>query len=242
MFFDPGVIGLKDIKGEVESTYDSISPFFHEHRKRLWPPMASFIEEVSPCKLIDIGCGTGRIILEGIKRDCSVTGVDISTGQLETARSYLKEHGSLEGFHLVKADMEDLPLPDDTFDASTMIASLHHLPDRISRVRALVEAKRVLKPGGRILISVWTWDQDRFREHHLSRIGGERELDDLDGPEPGDHMVPWKDGELRYRFYHLYGPGELENEILSSTLTLTRSYFDGKNHWAEAFNDQKNSR
>jgi hypothetical protein len=116
-----------------------------------------------------------------------------------------------------------------------MIASLHHIPTKVQRTTALDEAFRCTKPGGCLQVSVWTWDQERFRNRHLERISGEREMDHLDGPLPGDFMVPWKRGEERMRFYHLYGPGELEEEVSISNWHLSRSYFDGRNHWVECF-------
>jgi SAM-dependent methyltransferase len=141
--------------------------------------------------------------------------------------------GSTTSVRLIESDLEVLPLENDELDACIMIASLHHLPDRDSRINVLNEAYRSVRSGGRLQVSVWSWDQDRFRERHLARAEQRRETDELDGPLPGDFMVPWKKGTYRKRFYHLYGPGELESEISDSEWTLQRSYFDGRNHWAE---------
>jgi len=134
---------------------------------------------------------------------------------------------------LMEGDLEELPLDDGVLDLCLMIAALHHLPDRKARIRALEEAYRVTADGGSLQVSVWTWDQERFREQHLSRIEGRREPDEHDGPLSGDFMVPWKKGEEAIRFYHLYGPGELEEEVSSTGWTLLRSFFDGRNHWVE---------
>ena len=56
---------------------------------------------------------------------------------------------------LMKADLESLPMDDKKFDACIMIAALHHLPDRDSRIRALDEAWRCTRPYGKAQISVW---------------------------------------------------------------------------------------
>jgi ubiquinone/menaquinone biosynthesis C-methylase UbiE len=227
-------VTLNDIKRSVEATYDSIAPFFVKHRDAVWPPTRSLLDQISPCRIADIGCGTGRLVAEALRRGSVVTGVDISSGQLETARRYLEKQGCQTGFTLVKGDMENLPFDDDSFEAVFLIASIHHLEKRTSRIKGLTEASRILSPGGILQVSAWSWDQHRFREKHLDRIHGNRDLDYLDGPGPGDFYVPWKDGKIEKRFYHLYGPGELEEEISETDLVVLRSFFDGRNHWLEA--------
>jgi SAM-dependent methyltransferase len=218
----------------MERTYDSIAPYFVKHRNRVWPPTSSLLEDISPCRIADIGCGTGRLIAEAVKKGCQATGVDISSGQLKTAGIYLKDMGLRSGYDLIKGDMENLPIEDLTFDAVFLIASLHHLAGKDSRKKALREACRILKNEGIVQISVWSWDQDRFRDRHLERIEKQRDPDEFDGPLPGDFMVPWKDGAHEMRFYHLYGPGELEDDLKNTGLHTIRSFFDGRNHWMEA--------
>jgi ubiquinone/menaquinone biosynthesis C-methylase UbiE len=225
---------LKDLKDEVRKTYDSIAPSFSKKRTTIWPPTRSFLDGLKPSRLIDIGSGAGRVMKYALLKGFHVTGVDISGSQIEATRLELNKEGILNGYELVQGDMEELPFKDDTFDNGVMIASLHHLPTRESRIRSLVEASRVIISGGELQISVWTWDQDRFREGHLKRVGNERPLTDEDGPSTGDFYVPWKDGEVKQRFYHLYGHGELDDEVDSAGLSIIRSYFDGRNHWIEA--------
>lgn len=223
-----------DIRRSIEMTYDSIAPFFVKHREEVWPPSGSLLDDISPCKVADIGCGTGRLIALAVTKGCHVTGMDLSSGQLDTARKFLSEMGIISSFDLIKCDMETIPLPDCSVNTIFMIASLHHLEDRSSRRKALMEACRILKPGRMIQISVWSWDQERFRERHLKRISGKRESDEMDGRYPGDLFVPWKDGRNELRFYHLYGPGEIEEDLSGTGLILIRSFFDGRNHWVEA--------
>jgi SAM-dependent methyltransferase len=193
--------------------------------------MGQFLDEVSPCDLLDIGCGTGRALEYALHKDCRVTGLDVSEKQLAQVRDHL---GDAEGrLGLVKADMRSLPFEDSSFDAAMMIASVHHLMSGDDRLGALREALRVVRSGGSLMVSVWTWDQERFRQRHLSRLSG-REPGPMDGPGPGDFLVPWKDGIEVLRSYHLYGPGELEVELREAGWNVVRAYFDGRNHWAEA--------
>ncbi|MBN1539768.1 MAG: methyltransferase domain-containing protein [Candidatus Thermoplasmatota archaeon] len=225
--------GSQDIRKDVRDAYDRIAPFFAETREKVWPPTMELIRERSPCILGDLGCGSGRALIEAARQGCRVVGIDSSEGQLKAAGRVLETGGFKNGPTLLQGDLSSLPLEDRVLDACLMIAVLHHLPQREERVRALEEAFRITRPGGVLQVSVWTHDQDRFRERHLSRIEGRRDQDELDGPLPGDHFVPWKRGSSAMRFYHLYGHGELEHEISMSPWTLQRSFFDGRNHWAE---------
>jgi len=215
----------------AEEAYDAISPHFADRRTDLWPPMRQFIDEVSPCRLLDVGCGTGRAVKYALEKGSTVCGIDVSAKQLEEVRKHVEgAHGRLE---LLRSDMRDIPLKDSSFDAVMMIASVHHLMSGDDRLKAFREALRVTREGGKLLVSAWTWDQERFRERHLSRLSG-RAPDEHDGPFPGDFMVPWKAGVEVMRSYHLYGPGELEGEVGSTGWDLIRAYFDGRNHWVEA--------
>ncbi|MGA1819413.1 MAG: class I SAM-dependent methyltransferase [Thermoplasmatota archaeon] len=225
--------GTDEIKEGVRKTYDRIAPHFAVTRDRVWPPTRDIIKEHAPCRVGDLGCGTGRALVEAAGLGCRVTGIDSSPGQLQMARSSLERSGHIENAVLMEGDLEELPLGDEVLDLCLMIAALHHLPDRKARTRALEEAYRVTAEGGFLQVSVWTWDQERFRKDHLSRIEGRREPGKHDGPLPGDFFVPWKKGAEGMRFYHLFGPGELEEELSMTGWTLLRSFFDGRNHWAE---------
>ncbi|MEO7191937.1 MAG: metalloregulator ArsR/SmtB family transcription factor [Vicinamibacterales bacterium] len=94
----------------------------------------------------DLGCGTG-VVLNALARHVrQVIGVDASEEMLASARTRL---GDLSNVDLRRGMLEALPIADDSLDAAVMMLVLHHLP---SPVPALLEARRVLKPGGRLLI------------------------------------------------------------------------------------------
>ena len=217
----------------VGLVYDRISRHFAETRVNVWPPTERFLKEISPCRVGDLGCGNGRGILRSLELNCSVVAIDSSKGQLETARRSISGSFPDGDVDYIHGDISDLPLPDGCMDNAIMVATLHHLGDRGERIKALNEAHRCLKEGGLIQISVWTWDQERFRKVHDLRESGEIPKSEWDGDSPGDFLVPWRRGEYALRFYHLYGPGELEKELDESGLIRIRSYFDGRNHWAE---------
>ena len=93
-------------------------------------------------KILDIAGGSGSYASAIVRAlPVSVVGVDISESMIEQRF----EDPLLE--HNVVGDMEALPFKDGEFDAAMFVAALHHVPDPL---RALQEARRVLRPGGKI--------------------------------------------------------------------------------------------
>lgn len=92
--------------------------------------------------ILDIGCGTGDHSV--FFQNASYTGIDIEEKYIDYARKKYK------GEFLV-GDAVNLPFPDASFDKVVIIAVLHHLNDETAS-RVLREAKRVLKPEGRMLV------------------------------------------------------------------------------------------
>ncbi len=99
--------------------------------------------------LLDIGTGTGRIIelLDG--RFARAVGIDQSHEMLGLARTRLERAG-ITGVQVRHGDIYALSLPRDSFDLVTIHQVLHYLDDP---ARAIREAARVLRPGGRLLIT-----------------------------------------------------------------------------------------
>src|SRR5258705_720747 len=97
-------------------------------------------------KFLDIASGPGYVAAAAAKRGATVLGIDFSNSMIEQARSLHPEIDFREG------DAEQLPLGNGLFDAAAMNFGILHLghPEK-----ALVEAHRVLRPGGRFAFSVW---------------------------------------------------------------------------------------
>lgn len=103
--------------------------------------------------ILDIGGGAGFYSFWLQAQGHEVSLVDLSPVNIGLAQSYSKSSGVI----LKKMEVADairLPFPDHAFDLVLLLGPLYHLIDRSERVKALMEALRVLKPGGTVIAAV----------------------------------------------------------------------------------------
>lgn len=111
------------------------------------PAMLALAGDVSGRRILDAGCGSGPLLAALRDRGAVVSGFDASVGMLEQARRRLGDDADLQ-----VADLgSPLPYADDTFDDVVAALVLHYLKDWGP---ALAELRRVLKPGGRLIVAV----------------------------------------------------------------------------------------
>ena len=96
--------------------------------------------------LLDLGCGPGHLCAAALRRGCKAIGVDLSDSMLRIARDRYPE------IEFRQEDAEQISFPDASFDAVTLNFLLLHVPDQ---ERCLREAARLVKPGGRLVFSIW---------------------------------------------------------------------------------------
>lgn len=174
----------------VEETYNTIAEDFNKTRYKIWRCVLHFIETLkSKTKLLEVGCGNGKNIL--YRQDIDSYGIDISEEQVEICKR--------KGLKVEKANMTFLPFNSSEFDNIICVATYHHLDNADDRRRALLEMYRVLKPNGKLLLTVWAMEQE---------VNSKRKF------TSSDEMVSWtQNGSTYYRYYHIYRRGELEEEI-----------------------------
>jgi ubiquinone/menaquinone biosynthesis C-methylase UbiE len=97
-------------------------------------------------KALDLCCGQGNVSEAMLSRGCQVVGVDFSPAMLAFARQ------RAQTATFVEADAQNLPFFDAEFDLVVSNLGVCHIPDQ---PRALTEARRVLRPGGRFAMTVW---------------------------------------------------------------------------------------
>jgi ubiquinone/menaquinone biosynthesis C-methylase UbiE len=100
---------------------------------------------VSPgSSILDIGCGTGHLAGELMQRGYAACGVDLSDAMVQ----YAREHYNPDRFRV--GDIEQIPFPDNTFDAVMCLGVMEYLDRDESALR---EMWRVLRPGGHAVIT-----------------------------------------------------------------------------------------
>ncbi len=125
-------------------------------RRRLDPNGAFFLSHLKPgIRVLDCGCGPGTITRDIAKQVSpgEVTGADFNADQLALATREAKAQG-IANVEFREASVYDLPFADDSFDAVFSHALLEHLKEP---VKAAIEMKRVLKPGGMIGVCTPDW-------------------------------------------------------------------------------------
>jgi SAM-dependent methyltransferase len=111
------------------------------------PAMLELAGDVAGRRILDAGCGSGPLFAALRGRGAIMAGIDKSAGMLDLARRRLGDDADLQVAELGSP----LPFPDGTFDDVTASLVLHYLEDWGP---ALAELRRVLKPGGRLIVSV----------------------------------------------------------------------------------------
>ena len=102
-----------------------------------------------PIRVLDVGCGTG-VFASRIRQtlpNAQVWGIDLVAGMLAKGAARWKAHA--DGICAIQADSERLPFGRGVFDVVTCANSFHHYPHQD---RAVEEMRRVLKPGGRLML------------------------------------------------------------------------------------------
>ena len=116
--------------------------------------------------LLDLGTGTGRLLELLAPLYARATGVDASADMLAIARANLGRAGRVNA-QVRLGDIQHLPFVRNSFDVVTIHQVLHYLDEP---ERAVAEAARVLRPGGRLLIVDFApHDLEFLRQHHAHR-------------------------------------------------------------------------
>jgi SAM-dependent methyltransferase len=123
-------------------------------KRQLWPVGERIVRHVMvrPGEdVLDVACGTGNAALRAAAAGARTVGVDLTPKLLEVARSLANEAGVAIEFK--EGDAEDLPLPDESFDAVLSVFGCMFAPrhDVVAR-----ELSRVLRRGGRLGVCAWT--------------------------------------------------------------------------------------
>ncbi|MCP3920623.1 MAG: metalloregulator ArsR/SmtB family transcription factor [bacterium] len=171
----PDVAGLRGVlarrRDKTRSYFDRVAATFGEQvlPGRTWEGLARAILRLAPrARYVDLGIGDGLLTLMLAEAAESVTAVDLSPAMLQQLEVRAKRKG-IDNVVTVEGDIEDLPLAPASYDCAVLSQALHHahVP-----ARALGEARRILVPGGRVLVIELlahseSWVRDKLQHVHL---------------------------------------------------------------------------
>ncbi len=141
---------------QIAFRYDFLNRFLSGGIDLWWRKKA--INQLKACKpkiILDVATGTGdfAIISQKILQPEKITGIDISEGMLEFGRKKIIKAGLENKIELLHGDSEEILFPDNSFDAVTVAFGVRNFENL---EKGLSEIRRVLKPGGQLVILEFT--------------------------------------------------------------------------------------
>lgn len=193
----------KQILDKTVSDYNSIADKYSRVREKDWKEFDFLFDKYLSLKnrVLDLGCGNGRFYDPFIERKADYFGTDSSSKLIEIAQ---KNHHR-GNFQIAAGD--SLPFASDYFDKIFSIAVLHHIPSVAFRLQFLKEAKRVLKDGGYLILTVWNLKEKIKPKGFFQWLKGTR----LD---KGDIFLPWYGSKATY--FHCFNLEELVQLVKDS--------------------------
>jgi len=191
------------ILNKVKEDYTLIASDFDRTRRKqessVYPIMLDFIKNNDV--FVDLGCGNGRAYDYISKhKNIRYIGIDNNKRLLEKAREQFTEK-------FIEGDFLNLPLEAELADVALAGASLHHIPSKVLRIKALSEAYRILKPNGIFIVTVWNLFQPKYKKYiWKARL---KWLLSLGGYDSRDTFIPWRYTNIK-RYYYAFTPKELK--------------------------------
>jgi SAM-dependent methyltransferase len=165
------VVGTSAVEGRLWSARaDDWAAHLEGHFEPLYRAVLAELD-VAGHSLLDVGCGAGRFLALAAAAGATVSGLDAAPRLLEIARRRVPDGRLMQG------DIESLPFDDDSFDAVTGFNSFQYAADPR---RALADARRVTRSGGRVVIAVWGAPERTEASGYLAALRAQ-----LPSPPPG---------------------------------------------------------
>lgn len=176
------------IESQVRDFYNNNYKRFDSSRFSIWKAVKDFINDIPPKNVVlDVGCGNGKNMIYMQNKNITVIGIDFCDKLLNICKEKL--------LNVKYADVRNIPFENNTFDYVISIAVIHHLSIESDRKNAIDEMLRVCKPNGKILVSVWAFEQDKDSRFKFTL---------------GDNIVKW---ENTTRYYYIHNKDTITNLI-----------------------------
>jgi SAM-dependent methyltransferase len=219
----------KELLRIVRKNYEDDARTFDETReKNIWPPLLEMLQKVElGARVLDVGCGNGRLLKVLADRHAKYIGVDQSESLIKICQDKYPEY---------KFAVEDIlnlgELPEYDFDYVFCIAVLQHLPGNDLRLQALKQLKNKIKVGGKIILTVWNmWAVEKYRrmiyKFALLKLVGKNKMD------WNDVLFDWRapNSQMSKRYYHVFNQRELGKLVKKSGLRIEKAFKDKFNYY-----------
>lgn len=208
------------------TNFDRFAPFYDNDYRNYSDDIQLVVDLAQDAgeSALEMGCGTGRVLIPLAATGCRVTGVDNSPALLALARRKAEQAGVTARLQLFEDDLRSFALPEKGFDFAFCVSNtLMHLNTQADQMAALRTVHRHLRPGGRLLIDLFNPDIP-----HLTAISGVQELADRwEDEEREATVLKWvvrrvevaeQLQETTFIYESVFADGRVEKAVLPFTL------------------------
>ncbi len=220
------------ILNNLELGYNLVADKFSGTRAFFWSDLAFIADYIdNGDKILDFGCGNGRLLEILKNKKINYAGADISQKLIELAKEKYPEFA--DNFTKISSSTS-LPFPDNFFNKIISVAVFHHFPEKYAQDMAK-ELYRVIQPEGTAIVTAWNLFQKKKRKNILSPVVIIKKIFHI-GEYAGfsffDILIPFRNnkGEIFKRYHRVYTKKSLANIFLSAGFEIEKCFLaNGKN-------------
>lgn len=211
-----------DKSNKSMSDYDAIAPFYDIEHAQFDEDLDMYRNFAELCggKILELACGSGRLLLPLAREGYTLVGVDTSTAMLELARHALAEAGVAERCQLVQQDMCSLQLQEKFRMAVIALGSFGHIVTRLRQQQALASIRRHLSTGAMFILDISNEDA-RYMEDLSGQMLHQGTWQQADGSYVTHFLSPASSTTRHLldltHFYDVYRQGEAVQRTVSQT-------------------------
>lgn len=152
---------IEEMFNDISGRYDLLNHLLSFGIDRRWRRrLIRRLDSNSEMALLDLATGTGDLaIAAALRTKATITATDIAEKMMEVGRRKVERRGLQGRITFIRAEAESLPFPDASFDAAMVAFGVRNFWDL---EKGLSEIRRVLKPGGKLLLLEFSMPQNRL--------------------------------------------------------------------------------